>query len=163
MIIYEISNEQDKIPVDGEIENIVKLSVETAAEEFIKDVSLEISVTFTDNEGIKVINNEFRNIDKETDVLSFPQLEFDVLGVIKPEYMPLSDMYPNVMLGDIVLSLEKAESQAQEFGHSFLREVSYLTVHSMLHLFGFDHIVDEDKLIMREKEEEIMSKIGLTR
>ena len=163
MIIYEISNEQDKIPVDGEIENIVKLSVETAAEEFINDVSLEISVTFTDNEGIKVINNEFRNIDKETDVLSFPQLEFDVLGVIKPEYMPLSDMYPNVMLGDIVLSLEKAESQAQEFGHSFLREVSYLTVHSMLHLLGFDHIVDEDKLIMREKEEEIMSKIGLTR
>ena len=163
MIIYEISNEQEKISVDGEIENVIKLSVETAADEFVKDIPLEVSVTFTDNEGIKIINNEFRNIDKETDVLSFPQLEFDVLGVIKPEYMPLSDMYPKVMMGDIVLSLEKAKSQAEEFGHSFLREVSYLTVHSMLHLFGFDHMTEEDKFIMREKEEEIMSKIGLTR
>ena len=163
MITYEITNEQGKILVDSEIENTIKTAIKTVAEEFAEGIPLEISVTFTDNDGIKDINKEYRNIDKETDVLSFPQLEYDVLGVIKPEYMPISDIYPSVVLGDIVLSLEKAESQAMEYGHSFLREVGYLTVHSMLHLFGFDHMIEEDKFIMREKEEEIMEKIGLMR
>ena len=163
MIIYEITNEQDKIETDDKLEDVVKNAIKTTVSEFADDVSVEVSVTFTDNEGIRRINNEFRNIDKETDVLSFPQLEFDVLGKIRPEYMPVSDMYPNVMLGDVVLSLEKAQCQAEEFGHSFLREVGYLTVHSMLHLFGYDHMTDEDKAVMREKEEDIMGKIGLRR
>lgn len=161
MISFEITNEQQKVEITKELEDNIKLSITTAVNEFKIPCDLEFSVMFTDNEGIKVINKDFRNIDRETDVLSFPQLEFKTLGVIENEYLPTGD-YP-LMIGDIVLSLEKAMLQAEEFGHSFLREVCYLTVHSVLHLLGYDHIEDEDKKIMREKEEIIMNKLGLIR
>ena len=115
-------------------------------------VDLEISVTFTNNEGIRELNREYRNIDRATDVLSFPQINYD-------EGEDISD---GEMLGDIVISLERAREQAEEFGHSFERECAFLCAHSTLHLLGYDHeISDEDDADMRRRQREIMEKMGL--
>ena len=112
----------------------------------------EVSVTFTDNEGIRALNAEYRNIDKATDVLSFPLINYDEGEELEDE----------VMLGDIVLSLERAREQAEEFGHSFERECAFLCAHSTLHLLGYDHeISDEDDADMRRRQSEIMKKLGL--
>ena len=117
------------------------------------DVDCEVSVTFTDNEGIHALNKAYRNIDRATDVLSFPQINYD-------EGEELSD---GEMLGDIVLSLERAREQAEEFGHSFERECAFLCAHSMLHLLGYDHeLSDEDDADMRRRQSEIMEKMGLS-
>ena len=113
---------------------------------------LEVSVTFTNNEGIRELNREYRNIDRATDVLSFPQINYD-------EGEDISD---GEMLGDIVISLERAREQAEEFGHSFERECAFLCAHSTLHLLGYDHeISDEDDADMRRRQREIMEKMGL--
>lgn len=114
----------------------------------------EVSVTFVDNGEIKKLNARFRDKDVETDVLSFPMGE-------NGEY-DINRATGAKILGDVVLSMEKAQEQAQDFGHSFEREVCYLTVHSMLHLLGYDHMVDEEKAVMRIKEENVMAQIGLS-
>ncbi len=122
-------------------------------EGFQNDV--QISVTFVDDEGIRAINNSYRNIDKATDVLSFPLTDFE--GSEEP---PTDE--PEVALGDIVISLERARAQAEEFGHSFDREIAFLTVHSMLHLLGYDHVdSEEDDKEMRARQSEILEKMGL--
>ena len=114
----------------------------------------EISVTLTDNEGIHALNKQYRNIDAPTDVLSFPLVEYE-----NTEEPPVDEA---TMLGDIVISLERAEEQAEEFGHSFEREVSFLTVHSMLHLLGYDHVnSDEEEAEMREHQRVVMKHLGL--
>jgi probable rRNA maturation factor len=123
-----------------------------------------VNVLLTDNAGIREINRDYRNIDRETDVLSFPMFEFvpgafpeDVSNLLDPG----SDLLP---LGDMALSLEKIQSQAQEFGHSQEREIGYLTVHSVLHLLGYDHMDEgEMKRQMREREEAIMSYLNIPR
>ena len=115
----------------------------------------EVSVTFVDNEEIQKLNKEFRNIDSATDVLSFPLGE-------NGEY----DVNPDTgakLLGDVVISMERAQQQATEYGHSLEREVCYLTVHSMLHLLGYDHMEPKEKAEMRMKEETVMERIGLER
>ena len=115
----------------------------------------ELSVTFTDNEGIRAINAEYRGIDAPTDVLSFPLTDYEAVD------FPVADE-PAASLGDIVLSLERADEQAREFGHSFEREVAFLTVHSMLHLLGYDHVnSDEEDAEMRRRQREILESMGL--
>ena len=115
----------------------------------------EISVTIVDNEEIRKINNKFRNIDRATDVLSFPLIDFD------------NEDLPNdgskIYLGDIIISIERAKEQANEYGHSLDREVGFLTAHSMLHLLGYDHMVPEEEKVMFAKQEEILSNLGLKR
>ncbi len=155
MVIY--SNEQERFETE-KLSNMIEQCVEQSLLAHGITDEAEISVLFTDNAGIRQINAEMRDIDKETDVLSFPQYEFETPGVLVKE-----EGYPYLLLGDIVLSLEKADEQAKEFGHSYEREVGYLTVHSMLHLLGYDHMTDTDKPIMRAKEEEILDKLGLVR
>lgn len=113
----------------------------------------EVSVTFVDNKQIRTYNKQYRNIDKETDVLSFPMGE-------NGEY----DINPATgakLLGDIVISMEKVVEQAEMYGHGFSREIAYLTAHSMLHLLGYDHIEPLEKVRMREKEELVMDMLGL--
>ena len=122
-------------------------------EEFFNDA--EVSVTFTDDEGIRELNRDHRGIDRATDVLSFPLTDFD--GGDEP---PTDE--PAVALGDIVISLERARAQAEEFGHSFEREIAFLCVHSMLHLLGYDHVnSDEEDAEMRRRQSEILNKMGL--
>ncbi len=118
--------------------------------------SAEVDVSLVDNEQIRAINREQRDLDVPTDVLSFPLGENGVY-----DQNPGTGAY---MLGDIVLSLERAEAQAEEYGHSFQREVGYLTVHSMLHLLGYDHVDGGLEAVhMREKEEAVMLQVGLPR
>ena len=116
--------------------------------------SAEINITFVDDAAIKEINNEFRGINKSTDVLSFPRGEDGVYD-INPEN-------GCKLIGDVVISVEHAMAQAELYGHSNEREIGYLTVHSVLHLLGYDHVDEADeKRIMREKEEQALSLLGL--
>ena len=133
------------------IENVIS---EALQYEGVSD-NTEISVTIVDNEEIRKINNKFRNIDRATDVLSFPLIDFD------------NEDLPNdgskIYLGDIIISIERAKEQANEYGHSLDREVGFLTAHSMLHLLGYDHMVPEEEKVMFAKQEEILSNLGLKR
>lgn len=137
-------------------------TMEKAAEYAVKTENLlnldeercEISVTFVGLDEIHELNREYRGVDRATDVLSFPQ--FEDLEEEAPEV-------GEICLGDVVICKDKAEEQAAEFGHSFERELVYLFTHSVLHLLGYDHMEDDEKAVMREREEEIMREIGLSR
>lgn len=139
-------------------EEIVKKAVRTSLdyEEFGKEDNFEceISVSIVTNEEIQKLNKEFRNIDRATDVLSFPQLSFEEEEVL--DYNENDE----VILGDIVISIDKAKEQAEEYGHSLEREIAFLTVHSMLHLMGYDHMETEEEIEMRQKQTEILQKAG---
>ncbi len=158
----EISNDQSKFKVTKEIRDLVRLAVRTSLEYMEFPQNCEISVMFCDNERIKRLNRNHRSIDRVTDVLSFPLFEYNEAGEIIEDEL---DFNPNgeVLLGDIVISLERAAEQAEEYGHSFQREVGFLTVHSMLHLFGYDHMTPEDEEDMLEYQREILEEMGLTR
>ncbi len=151
------TNEQDKENVTAELRCLVKAAIyaSLAYEDF--QCSAEVSVTFTDDEGIHEINREHRDTDSATDVLSFPMMSED------GEY-DINMGNEAVILGDIVLSLERARAQAAEFGHSYTREVAFLTVHSVLHLLGYDHVTsEEDEKEMCQKQEAILEYMGITR
>ena len=149
-------NEQDKIDITYKLKMLMRKAVETTLDYEGYNNSCEVSLTFTDNEGIQGYNKKFRNIDRPTDVLSFPLLDFD-----GTEEEPVIDEFIN-MLGDIVISLEKAKEQSEEYNHSFERETAFLCVHSMLHLLGYDHEKsDEDDVDMRRRQSEIMDIMGL--
>ena len=154
LMIY-FSTGTDKYPVTYKMKMLVRASVlATLAYEGYKP-ECELSVTFTDNEGIQAVNKQYRNIDKATDVLSFPLTDFE--GGEEP---PADE--PTVSLGDVIISLERAKEQAQEFGHSFEREVAFLTVHSTLHLLGYDHeLSEDDDADMRRRQREILESMGL--
>lgn len=154
VMIY-FTNSQDRFSIPYSMKILIRRAVvqTLAYESFGNDC--EVSVTFTDNDGIRVLNRTYRQIDRETDVLSFPMIDFE--GGEEP---PTNE--ETVVLGDIVLSLEKAQTQAEEFGHSFEREVAFLTVHSMLHLLGYDHVnSDEEDEEMRRRQREILANMGL--
>lgn len=120
----------------------------------------QISLTFTDNEGIREINREYRDTDRATDVLSFPMIEFGE----EEEDAEYETENGFVLLGDIVISVERAKEQATEFGHSLRRELAFLTAHSMLHLLGYDHVDDsEGEKMMIEKQDNALNALGLTR
>ena len=122
----------------------------------------QISITFTDDEDIRMINKEHRGIDSPTDVLSFPMLEFDADGNISEDECEYDG--DRIVLGDIVINMERAAKQAEEYGHSFLREVAFLTAHSMLHLLGYDHVDDEEgERLMIHKQNEILNSLGFKR
>lgn len=155
MKIY-FENEQDKLPVSYKLKMLVRRAVEETLDYEQYGNACEVSVTFTDNEGIHKLNLQFRGIDRPTDVLSFPL--FDYEG--ESEEPPVDDF--KGMLGDIVLSLEQAQMQGEEFGHGMTREVAFLTVHSMLHLLGYDHETgEEDEADMRRRQSEIVARMGL--
>jgi probable rRNA maturation factor len=150
-------NHQDKLPLTYRLKMLVREAVEATLDYEQFGNPAEVSVTFVDNTEIKDLNKKFRNINKATDVLSFPL--FDYEG--ESEEPPVDEMLG--MLGDIVLSLEQAELQAKEYGHSFEREVAFLTVHSMLHLLGYDHETGEvDEPDMRRRQSALMNLMGLT-
>ncbi|MBR5614092.1 MAG: rRNA maturation RNase YbeY [Clostridia bacterium] len=157
-----IRNNQKAFKVTKELRDLVREAAKASLEYMEFGTKVEISVMFTDNEEIRELNREHRDIDRATDVLSFPLIEYDEDGSVLEEYM---DFNPNgeMVLGDIVISLERAAEQAQEYGHSFEREVGFLTVHSMLHLLGYDHIEPEDEEEMFGYQKEILKKMNLTR
>lgn len=157
-MIYEIT--YLNIEENQNYENTIKKVVEKCfEEEQLIDSKLIMTITLTTPKDIRKINNEFRKIDKETDVLSFPMFEKAELE----EKIKNKDFEFEDVLGDIVISIDRVKKQAEEYGHSFERELSYMIVHGFYHLMGYDHIEEEDKKIMRPKEEKILTELKITR
>ena len=151
-----IDNKQKAVKIPTGVRLLIRRCCHAVLELEAFEGSAEVDVSLVDNEQICAINREQRNIDMPTDVLSFPLGENGVY-----DQNPATGAY---MLGDIVISLERAAAQAEEYGHSFRREVGYLTVHSMLHLLGYDHVDGGLEAVrMREKEEAVMLSVGLPR
>lgn len=144
-MFIEFDNRQKELPITEEIIGWIEKSIQTVLKEEQLDEQVEVSVSFVDDDEMKRLNGIFRGVDKTTDVLSFPmEDEFCV---------------EERMLGDIVINTKKTMEQAEEFGHSNERELCYLTVHSMLHLLGYDHMEEKDKMQMRAREKQIMDQM----
>ncbi len=149
--------EYNEIESNKEWENLIsKVIEECFRTEEMEEYNLYISVILTTPNNIHELNLKYRDVDKETDVLSFPMFE-------KNEIKELVSLKHPEPLGDIVISIDRVKEQAKEYGHSFERELSYMLVHGFYHLMGEDHIDEEDKVIMRGKEEKVLSKLGITR
>jgi len=142
VINVELNDQQDNVLIEKDMINLLKDVIVTAAE--LEGYSGgEVSVAFVDNKKIKELNNQYRNKNEATDVLSFPM--------------------DNEILGDIIISVERAVAQAEEYGHSVKRELAYLTVHGILHLFGYDHHNKDEKDQMRQKEERVLTQLNISR
>lgn len=126
-----------------------------------------LNLLITDNEGIHTYNREYRGIDRETDVLSFPNLEFEMPGDFGYAQEHEADCFDpesgELLLGDMILSADRVYAQAQEYGHSVRREYAFLLTHSMLHLCGYDHMEPEEAAVMEQKQEEVLRHLGITR
>lgn len=163
----QFENEQDlTLPFDGEM--IARLVIEQVLDQEACPYEAEVSLTLTDNVNIRQLNQEFRSIDRATDVLSFPLVDFEVpasydfletdsaIDCFHPESGEL-------MLGDIVISVERAAEQAKEYGHSLKREYAFLIAHSMLHLLGYDHMDTDEAAVMEEKQKKALDSLNITR
>lgn len=149
-----LSSMPENLEIDVEIVDTVRKAAYTVGGLYGLD-NAEVSITFTDNEHIHEINRNYRNVDRPTDVISFALNEGD-----EPE---IEGGAPVNVLGDIIISVEKAVEQASDYGHSVEREVAFLTVHGMLHLLGYDHIEEDDRKEMRREEDFVMEKLGIGR
>ncbi|MCL6478605.1 MAG: rRNA maturation RNase YbeY [Peptococcaceae bacterium] len=146
-----ISNLQEEVPLGGDLEGLVeKAALAVLAREGYPD-SAEVSILLTDDRYIRELNKKYRGIDRPTDVLSFAQHEGH----------PMPDEGEEDILGDVVISMQAARRQGEEYGHGLRREVAYLTAHGVLHLLGYDHRDEESRAVMREKEEAAMAALGL--
>lgn len=149
-----IENEVTHKPLAPTHEELIRGTILKTLEIEDFEENVEISLTFVDEEGIKTLNRDYRQKDQVTDVLSFPQYSEEGWEAFDDE---------PIFLGDIVICLDQAERQAEEYGHPLERELAYLVCHSVLHLLGYDHIEDEDKVAMRQQEELVMTAMGLER
>lgn len=148
-----------------EISQEALTALEKAMDGFVQaDVGLAVELLFVDEEEIQRLNRETRGIDKVTDVLSYPSLD-GIQGkpLLKAEHPYEIDEEDNLMLGSIAICCQRAKEQAEEYAHSYERELHYLLVHGIMHCLGYDHITDEERAQMREKEEFILTKLGITR
>lgn len=151
-----LSDEQDRLAPPEDMEQLIELCTRAALEEEQIEEDAQVSVTLVDNEAIREINNEHRGIDRATDVLSFPLGDEDSFDT-DPETGA-------ILLGDIVISLERAKEQAEEYGHSYRREIAFLITHSLFHLLGYDHVdSEEDEKLMFGKQDKVLDKLGITR
>ena len=160
-IDYETSKK-----LEFDYEDYIHRVIEKAMDYEACPYEAEINVLITDNEQMRQINAENRGIDAPTDVLSFPMIEYETPA----DFDALEDMWEvfhpetgELLLGDIVLSVDKIKSQAEEYGHSVERELSFLVAHSMLHLFGYDHMEEEERAVMEQKQREILQQLSITR
>ena len=157
-----IRNEQKQFGVTKELRDLIKQAVRASLDHMGESDRAEVSVMLVDNEEIHTLNKLHRGIDRATDVLSFPLLEYDEDGNVIEDLLDVNEK-GEVLLGDIVISVDKVEEQAEKYGHSQTRELAFLTAHSMLHLFGYDHMEDGERLVMEEKQKEILETRGYTR
>lgn len=164
---FYVENEFD-FEFGFDVENLIKdLTNETLKSENVPFLNVSLNVSFTDDESIHAINKEFREMDKATDVLSFPAIDFnapaDFSGIKEgdPEYFDCET--GELILGDIMISTDHAVSQANEYGHSLKREVAFLITHSLLHLLGYDHMSDDEREVMEAKQEDILKRLNITR
>lgn len=148
-----IKIEPDTLNVEHELEEEIIRAAEVVGKLYGVENS-ELSITLTDDERIHELNKKFRDVDRPTDVLSFAFRESDEPEILNQQVE---------ILGDIIISLERAKIQAENFGHSYLREVIFLTVHGLLHLLGYDHMEEEERLEMEREQDFVMSKLGIER
>ncbi len=163
---FYVENETDTT-FDFSPEEIVKKVAEAVLDEEKCPYETEISVLLTDNEGIWQYNKQYREIDRPTDVLSFPNLSFETISDFDTACSEEADCFHpdtgELILGDIIISVDKVQEQAATYGHSMLREFSFLVAHSMLHLCGYDHMEPEDAKLMEQKQDKILNTLGITR
>ncbi len=150
---YEIEENESYIKV------VKKVLTKCFEKENLENTNMYISITLTNPEIIRKINNQYRNIDKQTDVLSFPMFEKNEIQ----EKIKNKENIVKEVLGDIIISIQQVEKQAKEYGHSLERELAYMLVHGFYHLMGYDHIEQKDKEIMRPKEEKILQELNIKR
>lgn len=166
MTIY-FEKELEKEFVPDEYEQLIQRVVKQAL--FLEECpyEIELNITLTDNTGIQEINQEFRSMNKPTDVLSFPMISYespaDFYGLEEKKEAYFNMETGELLLGDIVISMEKAKEQAQMYGHTLERELAFLTAHSMLHLFGYDHMIDEERIEMEKRQEQILTSLNIRR
>lgn len=154
---FFIECDEEIFPTAEAVANALEGCVET-------DTTLVIELSFVDNHEIQRLNRELRNIDRVTDVLSFPALDISAgQAVRKAEHPFEQDEEGRILLGSIAICIERAQEQATEYGHSYQRELHYLLVHGVMHCLGYDHENENDKVLMREKEESVLKKMGITR
>ena len=162
------------IEFDFDYKSVVSSVVENVLKEERFPYEAEIGITFADDEYVRKLNHDYRNIDKTTDVLSFPLVDYDIdlteanRTEDMYEFLADNDEYTNpdtgeIMLGDIVLSIPMVYKQAEEYNHSVRREYAFLITHSMLHLLGYDHIKDDERAVMEDKQAKILSSLNILR
>jgi probable rRNA maturation factor len=155
-----IDNRQENVDVNSKMESLVEQVVQKALETFVEE-DYEVSISFVGNQEIRELNKQYRDKDAVTDVLSFPMMEFEVT---EENYSNEDEfVQEDRLLGDIVISLERAQEQAIEYGHSFERELAFLLVHGVLHLLGMDHEDEEQEKEMSKKQEEILQLLEIRR
>jgi probable rRNA maturation factor len=159
---YEASKQ-----LDFDYEEVLKKVVEACLDYENCPYEAEVNILFTDDEEIRIINNEYRGKDAPTDVLSFPSNEYEIPGNFDQlEDNIAASFHPEtgeLILGDIVISVDRAKLQADEYGHSLEREVAFLTAHSMFHLFGYDHMEENERIKMEEKQNNVLEKLQIFR
>ena len=159
--------EEVTVPFDFEYESLAKEVISFTLDHENFPYESEVNLTLTDNDGIHEINKMYRQIDRPTDVLSFPMADYPVPG----DFSDIEERDPDafhpetgeLMLGDIIISMDKVKEQAKAYGHSNTRELAFLVAHSMLHLMGYDHMVEEERIVMERKQEEILKSCGYIR
>ncbi len=161
--------------VENETEAKISFDIKETADKVIAAVlrmeacpyEAQINLLLTDNEGIRAYNAQFRQIDKETDVLSFPNVDYekpsDFSGLMEHEADYFDPESGELLLGDIIISVDKVKEQAAAYNHSEMREFSFLVAHSMLHLCGYDHMEQAEAAVMEEKQEAVLTSLGITR
>lgn len=164
MTIY--FEEEGELKLDLECETLAETVVEGVLDYEKCPYEAEVNLLLTMNKEIQEMNAEFRHIDRATDVLSFPMIDYEKAGEFV--FLEEDDSYFNcdtgeLMLGDIVISKEKVIAQAEEYGHTIKREYAFLIAHSMLHLLGYDHMEEQERLEMERKQKEILEQLGITR
>ena len=163
---FYVESETDKtLPFDVE-EVADKVIIETLDSENCP-YEVSVNVLLTDNEGIHAMNHQYRGIDRPTDVLSFPNVDYEnpadftgIADIIEDYFDPENG---DLCLGEMVISVENVYEQSEEYGHSLMREYAFLIAHSMLHLLGYDHMAPEEATVMEQKQEEILNRLGITR
>jgi len=154
-MIVSLGNNQEKIEISSELEDLLTKAMNIVAHKSKLSDNTEVDITIVTDEEIHVLNRDYRGVDRPTDVLSFALDE----GEEEPEILGSEAEH---LLGDIIISAERAAAQAEEFGHGLNREIVYLAVHGILHLLGYDHMVDEDKVVMRAREEDTLRELDLS-
>lgn len=158
---------ETEIKLNLPYEDIIKSVINEAIDYEKCPYEAEVNVTLTDNEQIHEINNEYRSVDSPTDVLSFPMIDYETPSDFEGIEDSVEDYFNpetgELMLGDIVISVEKVIEQAEKYGHSATRELAFLTAHSMMHLFGYDHMVPDEAIVMESKQNEVLKNLNILR
>ena len=165
-MIITLENDQDKLQISEELEQLLTAGLNVVARLHSLSERTEVDITIVDDEEIHMLNRDYRNVDRPTDVLSFPMIPFKTpadYSVIEGDDSYFDLDTDELILGDVMISVDKVYAQAEEYGHSTEREFSFLFAHSMLHLLGYDHMEPDEAAVMEAKQAKALEDLGITR